>query len=126
MEHSREREHKPASWTARVFAILAVLGTVLIVFLVIDGSLSGSNSDGKEETQAQTTTTDACEPDADKAVEAGYYVLEAGEDLSVVADKTCVELSELLELNPNLDPQQLEVSSCIDLVADGCKALAEG
>lgn len=126
MENGREPERLPASWTARVFATLALLVTVLVVFLVIDGSLSDSDTDGTDDTQAQTTTAETCQPDADNAVEAGFYVLEAGEDLSVVAEKTCVDPEELAELNPNLDPQQLPISACIDLVPDGCKALAEG
>ncbi len=125
MENSREREDKPASWTARVLATVALLVTVLVLFLVINGSLTGSDAGGENATRAQTATTDPCKPSAEQAVEDGFYVLEAGEDLSVVADKTCMDTDELLELNPDLDPLQLQPQNCIDLVPDGCKALAE-
>ncbi len=35
-----------------------------------------------------------------------------------------VPLERLERLNPNLDPQTLQVDNCVDLVRDGCKALA--
>ena len=47
------------------------------------------------------------------------------EGLSGIASKTCIPLDTLIELNPNLDPQALQVDNCVDLVVDGCKALAQ-
>ena len=44
--------------------------------------------------------------------------------LSGIAAKTCVPLERLENLNPNLDPQTLQVDNCVDLFRDGCKALA--
>ncbi len=46
--------------------------------------------------------------------------------MTSIADKTCISVDELIELNPNLDPQTLQVSNCVDLVKDGCKELASG
>jgi len=46
--------------------------------------------------------------------------------LSGIADKTCIPVETLVELNPNLDPQALQASNCVDLVVDGCKELASG
>ncbi len=42
-------------------------------------------------------------------------MIEPGEDLSIVADRTCIPIDELIELNPNLDPQLIQVGSCVDL-----------
>ena len=43
--------------------------------------------------------------------------------LSGIAGKTCISVETLVELNPNLDPQALQVNNCVDLVVDGCKKL---
>lgn len=119
------RDGRPRSWTARVLAPLALALAALAIFLVVAGSRDGTDRES-ERMATERAGTSGCEPDAQNAVADGYYVLEAGEDLSVVASKTCIETEELEALNPNLDPQQLPVGGCVDLVADGCKALAEG
>jgi hypothetical protein len=123
----RTADRKPSSWTARVLAPLALVAVVAAVVLVVGGSLSSSDDDGaggKGRGGGATTTTAGCQPAADKAVEAGYFVIESGEDLSVVADKTCIPLDRLETLNPNLDPQLIPIGACVDLRKDGCKALA--
>jgi len=111
------------SWTARVLAPLALLVAALAIFLVISSSLDGS-ADTEPETASRSDPA-GCQPQAENAVEDGYYVLEAGEDLSVVEAKTCVDIEALEKLNPDLDPQQLPVGGCVDLVAEGCKVLAD-
>ena len=124
----RRPDRKPTSWTARVLAPLALAGVVAAVGLVVGSSLSSSDDDGggggKGRGGGTPTTTSGCQPAADKAVEAGYFVIESGEDLSVVADKTCIPLDRLETLNPNLDPQLIPIGACVDLRKDGCKALA--
>ena len=115
------RDDAPMSWTARVLAPLALLVAVVAIFLVISSTLEDSPQPARQ----AGTQDQGCEPDAQNAVEDGYYVLEAGEDLSVVSAKTCIDTEELEALNPDLDPQQLPVGGCVDLVADGCKVLAQ-
>ena len=119
------RDAGPSSWTARVIAPLAVLLAALAVILVVNTSFDDSG-ERSEPVASESAEPTGCEPDAQNAVEDGYYVLETGEDLSVVASKTCIDTEELEALNPNLDPQQLPVGGCVDLVVDGCKVLAEG
>jgi hypothetical protein len=120
-------ERGPASWTARVIAPLLLAAAAAAIVIVVSGSLSGDDSGDREDRRAETTTT-GCEPDAQDAVENGYYVVQADDvqGLSGIADKTCIPVETLIELNPNLDPQALQVSNCVDLVVDGCKELAEG
>lgn len=118
-------ERKPASWTARILAPLALALTVAGVVIVVSGSFDGSD-DEKKDRGARSASTAGCQPDAENAVEDGYFVIEPGEDLSIVADRTCIPIEELIELNPNLDPQAIQPASCVDLRTDGCKALAEG
>ena len=102
---------------ALVGLIVMALLVLLVVSVSLDGSDEGSDSGSK-------SASPECTPGAEKAVEAGYYILKEGEGLSDVVDKTCVELDRIERLNPNLDPMALPPRGCVDLVKDGCKALA--
>jgi hypothetical protein len=111
-----------------VIAPVALVATALVAFLIIQGTVG--DSDGVSEQAEETTTTQASgcetgEPPAANAVEDGYYVVEAGEDLTNVSERTCIPVERLEELNPNLDPLSIPVNGCIDLVVDGCKVLAQ-
>jgi len=114
----------PSNWTARILAPLALVVVAAVIVLVVSGSLDSSDEGKKDE--RERTTSSGCQPDAEQAVEDGYYVIEAGEDLSIVADRTCIPIDRLEELNPNLDPQLIQIGSCVDLRFEGCKVLAEG
>ena len=116
---AREGERRPpnrksASRTARVLAPLALLTAVAAIVVVVIGSLDSSEDEGRGgDRRAQVTS--GCRPDAENAVEAGYYVIEVGEDLSIVADRTCIPIERLMRLNENLDPQLIQVGSCVDV-----------
>ncbi len=105
--------------------VLVVVAAALV--LVISGSLSTGDDDDSKEPKGETTT-EACTPAADQAVKDGYYVVQAEDvqGLSGIAVKTCISVETLVELNPNLDPQALQVNNCVDLVVDGCKKLSSG
>jgi hypothetical protein len=112
-----------------VIAPVALIATALVALLIVVSALNG-DSDGSKQAERTTTSTDAtgCEagqPPAEHAVKNGYYVLEEGEDLTNVAERTCITVEQLQQLNPNLDPLSLPVGGCVDLVVDGCKALAQ-
>lgn len=123
-------EGEPRSWTARVIAPLALAAVIAVVYLVASGSIGGLDDDGspenskKQERVASRTTCD--DPEALDAVEAGYYVVTADDTagMSGIADKTCIPPDRLQNLNPDLDPNTLQVDNCVDLIRDGCKALA--
>ena len=120
-------DREPRSWTARVLAPLALIATIAIVYLVISGDIGGlEDSDEEPERTRATTTTSSCEPEEKEAVENGYYVVQEEDvaGLSGIAERTCIPIERLIKLNPNLDPQTLQVLNCVDLVRDGCKALA--
>ena len=108
---------------ARALAALAIVAAVVGLILVVSNSSLDGDDDGKQENEQ---TQSSCQPPDEEAVRNGYYVLEAGEGLSDVAAQTCIPLDQLIELNPNLDPQELPVGGCVDLIVDGCKALAQG
>lgn len=121
-------DRKPTSWTARVLAPIVLVVVVAAIILVVTGSQSSDDGSKGSSKQTSSSATGGCHPDADQAVKDGYYVVQADdiEGLSGIAAKTCVPLEHLVELNPNLDPQALQVNNCVDLVVDGCKALAGG
>lgn len=108
---------------APVFLIV-VAGALV---LVISGSLSSNDDEKSSPTQRQTTTA-GCSDEAQAALKQGYYVVTADdvEGLSGIATRTCTSVDKLIELNPNLDPQALQVNNCVDLKPDGCKALSGG
>jgi hypothetical protein len=119
-----------ASRTARILAPAALIVVTVIVILVIGGSLGDGDGDGDDEggggggAASVSGQLADCQPTDERAVEQGFYVLKSGENLSSVAAATCITPERLARLNPNLDPQLLPISACIDLVPDGCKALA--
>lgn len=117
-------DRRPANWTARILAPIFLVIVTAAIILVVSGSLSSDDGDdGSSKSQAQTTET-GCSPDADQAVKDGYYVVKEGDNFTSISDKTCVSVQRLQELNPNLDSFGLQPQNCVDLVPDGCKALA--
>lgn len=107
-----------------MLALAALIGMSLAVALIIIASVGASEDDSGDNGSDSKGAATECTPGAEKAVKAGYYILKEGEDLSVVADKTCVEVERIERLNPNLDPMALPPRGCVDLVTDGCQALA--
>jgi hypothetical protein len=127
MERGRSSEQPPANWTARILAPLALVLAALVVLLVVTGSLDGDDDGNGKRNREQTAMT-GCQPsDAGReAIRQGYYVLQPGDDFASLAEQTCIEVEEIQQLNPNLDPQLLPQGGCVDLKPDGCKVLAEG
>jgi hypothetical protein len=113
-----------------VIAPVALIATALVAFLVIRAAIDDDGEAKKAERSTTSTTTSSCpaggEPADAQAVEDGYYVLEAGESLGTVAERTCIPIDQIEQLNPDLDSQALPVGGCVDLVVDGCKVLAQG
>lgn len=116
-------DRKPRSWTARVLAPLFIIAVVAAIVLIVSGSMSDDDGDSKQDRKTQTTAG-GCKPQVD--VEDGYYVVGEGENFTTISDRTCVSIDRLQELNPNLDQFGLQPQNCVDLIPDGCKALAQG
>ena len=84
------------------------------------------DDDGRRRRSTEAAGCDRRRADAENAVEDGYYVLEEGEDLSDVAEQTCIPVERAAAAEPEPRPAACPVGGCVDLVVDGCKALAEG
>jgi LysM repeat protein len=100
---------------ARLLAPLALVGFVVALLIVINGA---GQSDGTAEKtgarpKASATATPTRRQKARKARK--RYVVKAGDTPSGIAEKTGVPLSQILELNPDLDDQSLTVGDKIKL-----------
>ena len=104
----------------RALAMLAIVGAFIVVVLVVTSSLDGKDGGGgkKKKDDAQVA---GCKPEFENAVEAGFYIVQEDDLLSLIAQRTCVEDEELTRLNPDVDPQALAPGQCISLEEKGCE-----
>ena len=101
---------------ARLLAPLALVGFVIALLVVINGA----GSDGGSETApepSRAATRDRRRPRRSRRPGAGArrYTVKAGDTPSGIAEKTGVPLSQILELNPDLDDQTLTVGDKLKL-----------
>lgn len=110
---------------ARLLAPLALIAAVVATFLVVSASLSdedgGSAGDRAAATQTQRQTTAADEETSRtprRRKEPKTYTVQPGDILSTVSEQTGVSVQELQELNPEVDPQALQVGQVLKLTPD--------
>jgi hypothetical protein len=107
---------------ARVLAAAALAVALVAVVWIVSSSLGG---DGEAEvtqpTGERNVIVNGCDPKADAAVKAGFYIVKPGEVLSLIAERTCSDEEDLIRLNPDLDPQALAPDQCINLKERGCE-----
>jgi LysM repeat protein len=90
---------------ARLAAVLAVALAAIVLIVVVSSSLSG----GGEEKRSGERKTQTQEPKEDS------YVVEPGDTLESISDKTGVPVDVLQQLNEDLDPQALPAGKELDL-----------
>ena len=99
---------------ARLLAPLALVGFVVALLLVINSTNDGGGSTAGDAKPAATATpTPTKKQKARKARR--RYTVKAGDTPSSIAEKTDVPLSQIQELNPDLDDQTLSVGQRIKL-----------
>lgn len=101
-------------WIARLAAPLAffLAATVLVILvqraLESDAGGAGTNSTSTEEVDTGPVTTSPDQPTAlPRACRKALYVVRSGDTLESIAAKCEVPLSDMLELNPEIDPLTL-------------------
>jgi LysM repeat protein len=99
----------------RVFAVLALILTGIAAALLVTGGLHSSNGSSTSSPAATATVSGPKHP---------YYVVQAGDSFSSIAQKEGVSQTRIEKLNPNLDPSGLQPQNCVDLVPHGCRKLA--
>jgi LysM repeat protein len=106
---------------ARFLAPLALLGFVLALFLIVSHTSSGGGSTGSEAktNQARPSSTPAADSGGGSSSSKGrgkrFYTIKAGDTPSAIAEKTGVPLTQIEQLNPDLDPQALSPGQRIKL-----------
>ena len=99
---------------ARLLAPLALVGFVVALLVVINGAGSDGGSE-KTSGSGATATATATPTKAKARKQRKRYTVKAGDTPSGIAEKTGVPLSQILELNPDLDDQTLTVGDKIKL-----------
>lgn len=96
-------EYKPNP-VARMAAVLALVGALLlfVVLAVTTGSDEGDN--GGTNTEAEQSGPSKA---GDRAVRRGVWIVHEGDTLAQISEETGIDVDELLQLNPDLDPQAL-------------------
>lgn len=98
----------PERRTNQIARILAVVGlaTVFVLVGVVIATSGGDSDDGNGD---QTTQADGRGPTAKgrKAVEKGVWIVREGDTLTQISEQTGIEIDELVDLNPDADPQAL-------------------
>jgi LysM repeat protein len=100
---------KRTSPAARIFAVAALIVALLTVVVLISSAMSGSGSDGKHHKQH------APKEQAKHRTKAKTYTVQTGDTLTAIAHKTGVPVSEILALNPEVDPQILIAGQTLKL-----------
>lgn len=98
-----------------MLAPVALILVLIAVYVVVSGSLGIDDESGQRD-QAAITETDAKEGgEGDGAENPKTYVVEEGDVLSSIAEKFDVSTDRLLRLNPDLDPQTVNVGVVIKI-----------
>jgi LysM repeat protein len=103
---------------ARFLAPVALLGFVVALLLVVTHSNSGGSSGNSATTNQERPTNSSSANSGSKSSSAKgprYYRVKPGDTPSSIAVKTGVPLSQIEQLNPNLDPQTLNPGERIRL-----------
>jgi LysM repeat protein len=99
---------------ARFLAPLALVGVIIALFVVVTGTRDDAGSgDGGATPAASASPTPTKKQKARKVRKT--YKVKPGDTPSSIAVKTHVALSQIQELNPNLDDQTLSVGQKIKL-----------
>jgi LysM repeat protein len=98
---------------ARFLAPLALVGFVIALFVVVNGTRDDSASGGGATPAASASPTPSKKQKARKVRKT--YKVKPGDTPSSIAVKTHVPLSQIQELNPKLDDQTLSVGQKIKL-----------
>ncbi len=98
------------SAAARIAAVLALIGAVVVIVVVVSTASNSSDSSSPHHRQHQ-----AQKEKAKHQTTAKTYTVQTGDTLTAIAHKTGVPLSEILALNPTVDPQILTAGETLKL-----------
>jgi LysM repeat protein len=96
-------EYKPNP-VARIAAVLALVAALLVFVLLVATTGSDDGDNGGPNTQAGQSGPSKA---GARAVDRGVWIVHEGDTLAQISEETGIDLDELLQLNPDLDPQAL-------------------
>jgi len=101
---------------ARLLAPLALVAFALALFLVVSSTTKDDgNTPGARDTAQPTQSTTPDGKGEKKRKVPRSYTVKTGDTPSGIAEKVNVPLDQILELNPDLDPQTLTPGTKIKL-----------
>ena len=101
----------PSSITPRILAPLALIACGIALALLISSALPSGDGRGGDEAERKDRKEHVEKPE----VTSDTYVVQPGDTLTGVADKSGVSLARLERLNPDIDPQTLNAGQVINL-----------
>jgi LysM repeat protein len=90
---------------ARIAAVIALIAAFLLVIVVIASS-GGESDDGNGDDGAQVEATGPTKK-GERAVDAGVWIVKEGDTLAQISEETGIDTDEIIQLNPDIDPQAL-------------------
>jgi LysM repeat protein len=113
-----------ARYAARIFAPLALVAVVVAGILIYQNYRDNTRSDSSSTTTLPSSTTKTTKGGKSKSGSSKkrrarkVYIVKQGDILTTVSEKTGVSVARLQELNPELDPQSLQVGQRLKLAPD--------
>lgn len=99
---------------ARYLAPIALVATITVTYLVVDGSLGSKHSSTRHQRVLLPTNT-AARSKTSSPHQPGVYVVKSGDTLSGIAAKTGVPLATLESLNPGVNSNALQTGQQLTL-----------
>jgi LysM repeat protein len=96
-------DYKP-NQIVRVFAVLALIAALVLVAVVIATSTGGSDGGGSGTTQAKSSGPTKR---GRAAIDRGVWIVRAGDTFGKISEATGIDVDQLIQLNPDVDPQAL-------------------
>jgi LysM repeat protein len=101
---------KKRNWIARFLTLIALAAAIVAIVIVAENTDLHSDS-GKKGHQTQTQKTKQKTPRTKKK----QYVVQSGDTLTSISEKTGIPVAELQALNPEVDPQILIAGETLKL-----------
>ena len=104
-------EKKPNQF-ARFVAVIGLIAAFLAVAATIATTTSDDGDDDDDPAKEQGQATKKGE----RALDRGFWRVGEGDTLVSIADETGIDITQLEELNPNIDPQTLSPGDRVQLL----------
>ncbi len=96
---------KRTSVTARIFAVLALVGAFILAMAILGGAFDSGDSGSSNGNRSGDNGSQGAERPKRKVP--AVYVVESGDTLIGIAQETGVPVGRIEALNPEVDPQIL-------------------